>query len=290
MLNISKLLKTLDSTWFCKLFQQQQLYCHLRCNQIPTYVSWEKIDSSDICNMLLYMKYTINYVNRIIPVNDLVKCLIDRLHILIIPTVGNAYSISKCDNFLWSIFLLEDKKRYFVIERQSNESDRDLFHVYSRIKSDPPLLCPLSITNIQKDWIDKWYSQYWPNIDDVWKSYIKHGYLIPNITETGTSWIIGNRIEVPKTHGLKTSFNECYTLFKMWPEVNYKTMSIHELAVSGFITNKMDLISMLLAEKKLLFFLQTTKHESNDWIEILHHGKGFGYGGLVIKYSDIFSR
>lgn len=98
---------------------------------------------------------------------------------------------------------------------------------------------------------------------------------------------IGN-IEIPKKSGLRNSLNECYTLLKIWPEINYTTLSMHELAVSGYITNKNDLISMLLAEKKILFYLQQTNHQS--WVDILHTKNGFGHDDLVIKYSDVYTR
>jgi hypothetical protein len=74
----------------------------------------------------------------------------------------------------------------------------------------------------------------------------------------------------------------------MWPEINYKTMTMMDLAVSGFITNKTDLISMLLAEKKMLFYLQTTNHKA--WVDILYTKNGFGCEGISIKYSDIYTR
>lgn len=62
----------------------------------------------------------------------------------------------------------------------------DLIHIHKSI-GDSLLLYSLPLC-LDKDWIDKWNTQFWPTFDDIWKSYMKFKYLLPNIKESSSSW------------------------------------------------------------------------------------------------------
>jgi hypothetical protein len=181
-----KLTFILDPIWYYSSIKQQ-LYFTTQNIETRVYNSWIKQTSSDRLNIILYTKQTINYI-----ADENVVESIDFTHthfsIYVISCNGEVKLLSN-PNVLWSIYLLEYENKYYVIQRQSNSNLEkiesrfaavsidnnnvtcDLLHLEKPI-NDTPLLFSLS-SNIDKDWIDKWNTQYWPTFDDVWKSYVK---------------------------------------------------------------------------------------------------------------------